>query len=196
MSILLDRSNRVLVQGVTGQMGTFFVEDARKYGTNMVAGVSPGRAGTVVGDVPVFASVRAAVDATRADTAMVFVPPAAVLGAALEALECGCRLVVATADEMPVREHRGEGGCVACAGERIVEACDESGEGFRAGTVHVVRVVALPKLARHRAALGFRRIRAACRREIRDLVHGPLLDGRAVVPRDHRRGGLTRADER
>ena len=46
MSILLDKSNRVLIQGVTGQMGQFFVEDARKYGTNMVAGVSPGRAGT------------------------------------------------------------------------------------------------------------------------------------------------------
>lgn len=102
MSILLDRSNRVLVQGVTGQMGTFFVEDARKYGTNMVAGVSPGRAGTTVDDVPVYASVRAAREATGADTAMVFVPPAAVLGAVMEAIEGGCRLVVATADEMPV----------------------------------------------------------------------------------------------
>lgn len=102
MSILLDRSNRVLVQGVTGHMGTFFIEDARKYGTNVVAGVSPGRAGTTVGDVPVFASVRAAREATGADTAMVFVPPAAVLGAAVEAIEGGCRLVVATADEMPV----------------------------------------------------------------------------------------------
>ena len=102
MSILLDRSNRVLVQGVTGQMGTFFVEDARKYGTNMVAGVSPGRAGTLAGDVPVYASVRAAREATGADTAMVFVPPSAVLGAVMEAIEGGCRLVVATADEMPV----------------------------------------------------------------------------------------------
>lgn len=102
MSILLDRSNRVLIQGVTGQMGTFFVEDARKYGTNMVAGVSPGRAGTKVGDVPVFASVVTACRETGADTAMVFVPPSAVLGAAVEAIESGCRLVVATADEMPV----------------------------------------------------------------------------------------------
>ena len=102
MSILLDRSNRVLVQGVTGQMGTVFVEDARKYGTNMVAGVSPGRAGSMVGDVPVFASVREAHEKTGADTAMVFVPPAAVLGAALEAIEGGCKLVVATADEMAV----------------------------------------------------------------------------------------------
>ena len=102
MSILLDRSNRVLIQGVTGQMGTFFVDDARKYGTQMVAGVSPGRAGTSVGDVPVFASVRAAREATGADTAIVFVPPAAVLGAAMEAIEGGCKLVVATADELPV----------------------------------------------------------------------------------------------
>ena len=102
MSILLDKSNRVLIQGVTGQMGQFFVEDARKYGTNMVAGVSPGRAGTTVGDVPVFASVATACRETGADTAMVFVPPSAVLGATIEAIESGCRLVVATADEMPV----------------------------------------------------------------------------------------------
>ena len=102
MSILLDKSNRVLIQGVTGQMGQFFVEDARKYGTNMVAGVSPGRAGTKVGDVPVFANVATAVKETGADTAMVFVPPTAVLGATIEAIESGCRLVVATADEMPV----------------------------------------------------------------------------------------------
>ena len=102
MSILLDRSNRVLIQGITGQMGTFFVEDARRYGTQIVAGVSPGRGGTSVGDVPVFASVRVAREATGADTAIVFVPPAAVLGAAMEAIEGGCRLVVATADELPV----------------------------------------------------------------------------------------------
>ena len=102
MSILLDKSNRVLIQGVTGQMGQFFVEDARKYGTNMVAGVSPGRAGTKVGDVPVFANVATAVKETGADTAMVFVPPLAVLGATIEAIESGCRLVVATADEMPM----------------------------------------------------------------------------------------------
>ena len=104
MSILLDRSNRVLIQGITGQMGTFFVEDARQYGTQIVAGVSPGREGSRVGDVPVFGSVRAAREATAADTAIVFVPAAAVLGATLEAIESGCRLVVATADELPVQD--------------------------------------------------------------------------------------------
>lgn len=105
MSVLLDRSNRVLIQGATGQMGTFFIEDARAYGTRVVAGVSPGREGTTVGgDVPVFGSVRAAREETGADTAIVFVPPAAVLGATIEAIEAGCRLVVATADELPVAD--------------------------------------------------------------------------------------------
>ncbi|MCC7487472.1 MAG: CoA-binding protein [Burkholderiales bacterium] len=104
MSILLDRANRVLVVGVTGQMGTFFVDDARRYGTNVVAGVSPGREGTAVAGVPVFAGVRAAREATGADTAIVFVPPSAVLGGALEAIEGGCRLVVVTADELPVMD--------------------------------------------------------------------------------------------
>ena len=104
MSILLDRSNRVLVQGITGQMGKFFVGDSRSYGTTVVAGVSPGRGGGFVDDIPVFNSVAMARRETAADTAMVFVQPAAVLGAVLEAIDAGCRLVVATADELPVRD--------------------------------------------------------------------------------------------
>ncbi len=104
MSILLDRSNRVLVQGITGQMGQFFVGDAGSYGTQIVAGVSPGRGGADIAGVPVFGNVADAIAATRADTAMVFVPPPAVRGAVIEALEAGCRLVVATADEVPVRD--------------------------------------------------------------------------------------------
>ncbi len=104
MSILLDRANRIVVLGVTGAMGTFFVTDAGRYGSNVVAGVSPGRGGAAVENVPVFESVAAAARETGADTAMVFVPPALVRGAAIEAIDGGCRLVVATADEMPVRD--------------------------------------------------------------------------------------------
>jgi succinyl-CoA synthetase alpha subunit len=104
MSILLDGGNRVLVQGVTGHMGKFFVGDAVRYGTTVVAGVSPGRGGGVVDGVTVFNSVAMACRETAADTAIVFVPPAAVLGAVLEAVDAGCRLVVATADEVPVRD--------------------------------------------------------------------------------------------
>jgi succinyl-CoA synthetase alpha subunit len=104
MSVLLDRSNRVLVQGITGHMGRFFVEDSRSYGTTIVAGVSPGRSGSHVENIPVFNSVADACREVGADTAMVFVQPPAVLGAVLEAIDTGCRLVVATADELPVRD--------------------------------------------------------------------------------------------
>jgi succinyl-CoA synthetase alpha subunit len=104
MSILLDSGNRVVVQGITGHMGRFFVADAVRYGTNIVAGVSPGRGGTVVNGIAVFNSVAAACREVAVDTAMVFVPPAAVLGAVLEAIDAGLGLVVATADEVPVRD--------------------------------------------------------------------------------------------
>ena len=104
MSILLDRSNRVLVMGITGNYGKFFVTDSGGYGTQVVAGVSPGRGGGNVDGIPVFGNASAACKATRADTAMVFVPPPLVRAAAIEAIEAGCKLVVATADEMPVRD--------------------------------------------------------------------------------------------
>ena len=104
MSILLDQTNRVLVMGATGNYGRFFMKDAGGYGTTIVAGVSPGRGGSDVDGVPVFESARAAVAATRADTAMVLVPPILVRAAAIEAIEAGCKLAVITADEMPVRD--------------------------------------------------------------------------------------------
>jgi len=104
MSILLDKNNRVMVMGITGAMGTFFAEDSGAYGTQIVSGVSPGRAGLKVGKIPVFNNVKQACRETGADTAMIFVPPQLVMGAALEAIESGCRLIVATADEIPVRD--------------------------------------------------------------------------------------------
>ena len=104
MSILLDRSNRVVIQGITGQMGRFAALDSARYGTQIVAGVSPGRGGTVVENIPVYNDVITAHKEAGADTAIVFVPPLAVLGAVTEAIECGCRLVVATADELPVHD--------------------------------------------------------------------------------------------
>ena len=87
MSILLDQTNRVLVMGATGNYGKFFMTDSGGYGTTIVAGVSPGRGGSDVDGVPVFESAKAAVAATRADTAMVFVPPHLVRTAAIEAIE-------------------------------------------------------------------------------------------------------------
>lgn len=104
MSILLDRGNRVLIQGITGHMGRFAVRDLGSYGTQIVAGVSPGRGGNAVEGIPVYNDVATARRETGADTSIIFVPPAAVLGAAVEAVESGCTLIVATADELPVHD--------------------------------------------------------------------------------------------
>jgi succinyl-CoA synthetase alpha subunit len=103
MSILLDRTNRVLVQGISGQMATFSTADMRAYGTQIVGGVAPGRGGDIDG-VPLFPDVRTACRETGADTSIAYIPPAAALSGVLEALECGCKLVVFPADEVPVQD--------------------------------------------------------------------------------------------
>ncbi len=104
MSILLHKDTRVLVQGITGQMGRFSVADMRGYGTTVVAGVVPGRAGSDVDGVPVFSNPRDAIAETGAEASLVYVPPAGIRNAAIEALDQGIRLVVATADEVPVQD--------------------------------------------------------------------------------------------
>ena len=75
MSILVDASTRLVVQGITGREGAFHATRNKAYGTNVVAGVTPGKAGQDVDGIPVFNTVRDAVEATDANTAMVFVPP-------------------------------------------------------------------------------------------------------------------------
>ena len=74
MAIIVDRDTRLVVQGVTGREGSFHAMRNKAYGTNVVAGVTPGKAGAEVEGIPVFDSVRAAADATSPNTAMVFVP--------------------------------------------------------------------------------------------------------------------------
>ncbi len=104
MSILLGRENHVVIQGITGKMGRFSVRDLRAYGTSVVAGVVPGRAGDEVEGVPVFSAVRDAVEATEANTALVYVPPESALDAVIEAFEAGCRLVVYPGDGLPTQD--------------------------------------------------------------------------------------------
>lgn len=104
MSILLDRENRVVIQGITGKLGQFSAADLPAYGTPVVAGVVPGRAGSEVAGVPVFSAVRDAVEATAADTALVYVPPESALDAVIEAFEAGCRLVVYPGDGLPAQD--------------------------------------------------------------------------------------------
>ena len=103
MSVLLDKSNRVLVQGITGQMARFSVTDMRAYGTNVVAGVVPGRSGDVEG-VPIFPDVATAMRETGADTSIAYIPGHASRGGILEAIEVGCRLVVYPGDQIPIQD--------------------------------------------------------------------------------------------
>lgn len=104
MSILADAKTRVLVQGITGRQGSRWTDGMTGYGTQVVAGVVPGKGGTTHGEVPVFDTVAEAVDATGADAAVAFVPGAGAAEAVTEAVEAGLRLVVCPADGVPLHD--------------------------------------------------------------------------------------------
>ncbi len=110
MSVLVDENTRLLVQGITGREGTFHTQQAIAYGTKVVAGVTPGKGGTTAADVPVFNTVREAVEKTRANASVVFVPPAFAADAIMEAADAGIPLVVAITEGIPtldmVRVHQ------------------------------------------------------------------------------------------
>ena len=105
MSILVDGNTRLLIQGITGREGSFHAERCAAYGTNLVAGVTPGKGGeTFGGSVPVFNSVRAAVRETDANVALIFVPPPFAADAILESADAGVLLVVCITEGVPVRD--------------------------------------------------------------------------------------------
>jgi succinyl-CoA synthetase alpha subunit len=106
MSILLDEKTKVCVQGLTGREGTFHGTRNYAYGTNIVAGVTPGKGGQKALDdrVPVFDTVSEAAEETGCEASLVFVPGVAAADAVLEAEAAGCRLVVCITDPVPVRE--------------------------------------------------------------------------------------------
>jgi succinyl-CoA synthetase alpha subunit len=106
MSILIDKNTRVVVQGITGSEGMFHSELMLEYGTQVVAGVRPGKGGEWVidGKVPVFDSVKVAVEATGADTSMIIVPAFAAPDAMLEAADAGVKLIVCLTEHIPVRD--------------------------------------------------------------------------------------------
>ncbi|GAB4283306.1 MAG: succinate--CoA ligase subunit alpha [Deferrisomatales bacterium] len=101
MSILVDKDSRVLCQGITGSNGQFHSDQCIRYGTNLVAGVTPGKGGTTVLGVPVFDSVDQAVRETGADTSMIFVPAPFAADAILEAADAGIRVIVCITEGIP-----------------------------------------------------------------------------------------------
>ncbi len=105
MSVLVNKNTRLLVQGITGKAGSFHAQQCLEYGTNVVAGVTPGRGGQKFLDrVPIFNTVREAVEQTGANASMVFVPPAFAGDSLLEAIDAGLPLVVCITEGIPVRD--------------------------------------------------------------------------------------------
>ncbi|TMB45869.1 MAG: succinate--CoA ligase subunit alpha [Deltaproteobacteria bacterium] len=102
MSVLVDRRTRVLTQGITGATGQLHTRLCREYGTQMVAGVTPGRGGTDFEGIPIFDTVARAVRETGADASVIYVPPAGAADAIMEAADAGLRVVVCITDGVPV----------------------------------------------------------------------------------------------
>jgi succinyl-CoA synthetase alpha subunit len=101
MSILLDETTRVVVQGITGTQGQVDARISKRYGTRIVAGVTPGRGGEEVDGIPVYDTVADAVGVEGAEASLLYVPPLLIRDAALEAVDAGIRLLVGTAEEVP-----------------------------------------------------------------------------------------------
>jgi succinyl-CoA synthetase alpha subunit len=101
MGVLVGSQTRLLVQGITGREGAFHAEQMQSYGTNLVAGVTPGRGGTDFNGVPVFDAVRDAVKETSANTSIIFVPPAFAADAICEASDAGVDLVICITEGIP-----------------------------------------------------------------------------------------------
>mgnify|MGYP000279254296 CR=1 FL=1 len=104
MSILIDESTRVLVQGITGEKATFHAREAIAYGTNVVGGMTPGKGGSRHLDRPVFNTVREAVQATGATASIIFVPAAFCADSIMEAAAAGLRLVCCITDGIPAQD--------------------------------------------------------------------------------------------
>ncbi len=104
MSIWVDSETRVVVQGLTGKEGQFHAEKCIEYGTQIVAGVTPGKGGQSALDVPIFNTVEEAVKETDANASLIFVPPAFAADAILEAADAGVELVVCISEGIPARD--------------------------------------------------------------------------------------------
>src|ERR1700726_4131643 len=104
MSILVDQDTRLCVSGITGSEGTFHTLRNRDYGTQVVAGVTPGKGGQNVDGIPVFNTIHEAVDKQGANTAMIFVPPRFAADSILEAEDAGIELIIAITEGIPAHD--------------------------------------------------------------------------------------------
>jgi malate-CoA ligase subunit alpha len=104
MTVLLDRTTAVLVQGITGKIGSFHTQEMLSYGTRIVGGVTPGKAGSLAHGLPVFDTMKDAVEKTGATASIVFVPPPFAADSIMEAADAGIRTCVAITDGIPAQD--------------------------------------------------------------------------------------------
>lgn len=104
MSVLVNKDSKIIVQGFTGSEGTFHATQMIEYGTNVVGGVTPGKGGTLHLDKPVFNTVQDAVDQVKADTSIIFVPPAFAADAIMEAAAAGIKVIICITEGIPVAD--------------------------------------------------------------------------------------------
>ncbi len=104
MAILVNKDTKVVVQGITGKEGSFHASQCKAYGTQIVAGVTPGKAGQLVEGIPVFNTVKDAVRETSANCSLIFVPPPFAADAILEAADSGVELIICITEGIPVRD--------------------------------------------------------------------------------------------
>jgi succinyl-CoA synthetase alpha subunit len=104
MSVLVNKNSKIIVQGFTGSEGTFHASQMIEYGTNVVGGVTPGKGGSIHLDLPVFNTVKDAVEQAGADTTIIFVPPAFAADAIMEAADAGIKVIIAITEGIPVAD--------------------------------------------------------------------------------------------
>jgi succinyl-CoA synthetase alpha subunit len=120
MSILLNKNTKVIVQGITGRDGSFHAQQCAEYGTQVVGGVTPGKGGQTVGNIPVFDTVREAKEKTGANASLIFVPAKMAADAIVEAAEAGIELIVCITEGVPVQDMVPAAEYVKARGARLV----------------------------------------------------------------------------
>lgn len=142
MSVFINKKTKLVVQGITGRDGSFHAAQMKKYGTDVVAGVTPGKGGTKISGIPVFNTVEEAVAKTKANTSVIYVPPAFAVDAVYEAVDAGIKMIICITEGVPANDMMKVYKYVKENGARLIGpncpgliSPDESKVGIMPGTI-------------------------------------------------------------